>query len=180
MKEGLTVTSRLFMPALLAVLAMATPALAEDYQTNLGPMPLDDETKEFIAGRGDVTASFQGDTLTVQGSFRGLPSNATEAYIWQSAHTGVPGKQVQSLNLTVTQAQEGNLSGSFKLTRAQSQALREGNLYIQISSEKAPPGYMWGPRGTLWGWLFPAHETVGPNVPQQGNWFIPKLHTLSR
>lgn len=173
-------TSRFFMPALLAALAVTAPALAEDYQTNLGPMPLDDETKEFIAGRGDVKASFQGDTLMVQGNFQGLPSNATEAYVWQSAHTGVPGKQIASLKLTVTQSTSGTVSGSLKLTRAQAQALREGNLYIQLNSEKAPPGYMWGPRGTLWGWLLPAHETVGPNVPQQGNWFVPKLHTLSR
>ena len=37
----------------LAFAAAAVPALAADYQTNLGPMPLDDETKLVIGGRGD-------------------------------------------------------------------------------------------------------------------------------
>jgi hypothetical protein len=32
----------------------------------------------------------------------------------------------------------------------------------------------------LWGWLFPAHETVGPDVAQQDHWFIPQLDTPSR
>ena len=35
----------------LTVLAMPVPALAADYQANLGPMPLDDETKAVIAGK---------------------------------------------------------------------------------------------------------------------------------
>ena len=36
----------------LALAAIATPVFAADYQTNLGPMPLDDETKAIIAGNG--------------------------------------------------------------------------------------------------------------------------------
>ncbi len=51
---------------------------------------------------------------------------------------------------------------------------------LSIGSEKAPDQYPWGPKGTLWGWLFPAHETVGANVPQQDLWFIPQLDTPSR
>ena len=163
--------------ALVACLA-AGPARAADYQTNLGPMPLDDETKAVIAGRGNATASYDGKTLAVKGSFKGLPSNATEAHLLLSQHIGVPGHQV--LDLTVTKSTSGTLSGSFALTAEQSDALRTGRLYIQINSEKAPPGYSWGPKGTLWGWLLPAHKTVGQNVPQQGHWFIPQLDTPSR
>src|ERR1700743_1403519 len=71
------VTSKIFAPALFAALAFAVPALAADYQTNLGPMPLDDETKAVIAGRGDATATSDGKTLSAKGAFHGLPSNAT-------------------------------------------------------------------------------------------------------
>jgi hypothetical protein len=39
--------------ALFAGLFIVAPALAVDYQANLGPMPLDDESKTVIAGRGD-------------------------------------------------------------------------------------------------------------------------------
>ena len=34
----------------LALALMAAPAFAADYQASLGPMPLDDETKQVIAG----------------------------------------------------------------------------------------------------------------------------------
>lgn len=172
----MTATLRL---SLALVLGLATaPALAADYQTNLGPMPLDDETKAVIAGRGDATARYDGKTLTVRGSFKGLPSNATDAHLFLSEHIGVPGRQ--ALDLTVSKTASGTLSGSFALTPEQADALRLGHLYIQVNSEKAPPGYSWGPRGTLWGWLLPAHKTVGQNVPQQGHWFIPQLDTPSR
>ena len=161
-----------------AVLAFAVPAFAADYQTNLGPMPLDDETKLMIQGRGEATASSDGKRLAVKGSFHGLPSNATEAHIFLSPIAGVPGKSI--LDLDVTKASSGTLSGNFTLTGAQATALRTGKLYIQINSEKAPDNVPWGAKGTLWGWLFPAHETVGQNVPQQDHWFIPQLDTPSR
>jgi hypothetical protein len=168
------VTLKFFLPALF----LALPAFAADYQTNLGPMPLDDETKAVIAGRGEATASYDGKTLTVKGSFHGIPSNVTEAHIFTSPIAGVPGKSI--LDLDVSKSTSGSLSGSFRLTSAQAAMLRTGKLYIQINSEKAPDQYPWGPKGTLWGWLFPAHETVGANVPQQDHWFIPQLDTPSR
>jgi hypothetical protein len=165
-------------PALFAALVVGAAAFAADYQANLGPMPLDDETKAVIAGRGEATATSDGKTLTVNGAFHGLPSNATEAHILISPKPGMPGRQI--LELEVTKATSGTIGGEFKLTTAQLSALRTGKLYIQINSEKAPDSYPWGPKGTLWGWLFPAHETVGPDVPQQEHWFIPQLDTPSR
>ena len=169
-------TSRFLIALPFAVLA--APVFAADYQTNLGPMPLDDETKQVIQGRGDATATSDGKSLTVKGSFHGLPSNATDAHIFLSPIAGVPGKSI--LDLDVTKAGSGTLSGNFTLTVAQAAALRTGKLYIQINSEKAPDNVPWGAKGTLWGWLFPAHETVGQNVPQQDHWFIPQLDTPSR
>ena len=159
----------------LALAAIVTPAFAADYQTNLGPMPLDDETKMVIGGRGEATASSDGKTMTIKGSFHGLLSNATEAHVFISPICGVPGKSI--FNLDVTKATSGTIGGTFKLTGAQATALRTGKLYIQINSEKAPVDYPWGPKGNLWGWLFPAHATVGANIPQQDHWFIPQLET---
>jgi hypothetical protein len=162
----------------LALAFMAAPAFAADYPTNLGPMPLDDETKQFIAGRGLATATADGNTLTVKGDFHGLPSNATAAHILLSPVTGVPGKPVADLD--ITKSTSGTISGSVSLNSAQAAALRTGRLYIQVDSEKAPEDASWGPKGTMWGWLFPAHETVGQDVPQEGHWFIPQLDTPSR
>ncbi len=168
-------TLRILLSALFAALVVATRTFAADYQVSLGPMPLDDETKAVIAGRGEATASSDGSTLTVKGSFHGLPSNATEAHLFVSPLAGMPGKAI--LDLEVTKAASGTIAGEFKLTSAQATALRTGKLYIQIDSEKAPDSYPWGPKGTLWGWLFPAHETAGQDVPQQDHWFIPQLDT---
>jgi hypothetical protein len=159
-------------------MAFAAPAFAADYRTNLGPMPLDDETKLVIQGRGDATASSDGKTMTVKGSFHGMPSNATEAHIFLSPVAGVPGKSV--FDLDVTKSTSGTISGTFKLTGAQATALRIGKLYIQINSEKAPDNASWGAKGTLWGWLFAAHETAGQDVAQQDHWFLPQLDTPSR
>lgn len=162
----------------LALAFMAAPAFAADYQVHLGPMPLDDETKQFIAGGGAATATSDGKTLTVTGDFHGLPSNATAAHVFLSPVTGVPGKEVADLE--ITKSTSGTVSGNIKLNSAQATALRTGRLYIQIDSEKAPADAPWGPKGTLWGWLFPPHETVGQDVPQQDHWFTPQLDTPSR
>ena len=107
-----------FIKALpFAVLAFAAPAFAADYQAGLGPMPLDDETKLVIQGRGEATASSDGKTMTMKGSFHGLPSNATEAHIFISPVAGVPGKSI--LDLDVTKSTRGTIAGSFKLSGAQ-------------------------------------------------------------
>ena len=164
--------------AAMAIVAAAAPAIAAEYRADLGPMPLDDETKAFIAGRGDVSASLLGDRLEVKGSFRGLPSRATAAHLLLSAAIGVPGRTI--LPLQVSGQTEGTLSGSYRLSQAQVQALRTGRLYVELDSEKAPPGYSWGPKGTLWGWLLPAHPMAADGVPQQGPWFVPQLDTPSR
>ena len=57
---------------------------------------------------------------------------------------GVRGPSLAAL--TVSKALKGTVSGSIDLTPAQVQALKKGQLYVQISSEKAPDG-------NLWGWL---------------------------
>jgi hypothetical protein len=58
--------------------------------------------------------------------------------------TGVRGSSV--LDLTVSKAISGTVTGSFDLTPEQVESLRKGRLYVQIHSEKAPDG-------NLWGWL---------------------------
>ena len=93
----------------LALAFMAAPAFAAGYQVGLGPMPLDDETKQVIAGRGAATATSDGKTMSVTGDFHGLPSNATAAHVFVSPIAGVPGKQVADLD--VTKSTSGTISG---------------------------------------------------------------------
>ena len=82
---------------------------------------------------------------------------------------GTNGIDATSTSGGVTVTTSGTVTGNIALTSAQQQALRAGQLYIQINSVKAP-----APAGNLWGWILIAHETVGQDVPQQGHWFLPQ------
>ena len=66
------------------------------------------------------------------------------------------------------QAQSGEISGTFTLTPDQVAALKRGKLYVMLDSQSAP-------KGNLWGWFQPAHVTVGPDVPQMDDWYIPNF-----
>jgi hypothetical protein len=100
-----------------------------------------------IAGSGSLTATLTGKQLTIQGTFEGLRSPATTVQIHRGAK-GIPGPVIVdfSANLSVTKAEKGSVSGTLQLTPDQIADLRNGRLYMQIQSESAPDG-------NLWGWL---------------------------
>ena len=126
---------------------MALSAMAQrpvTFKTRLAPVAIDAAMKIKIAGSGSATATLVGSKLTVNGTFEGLKSNATMAHIHQGSAAGVRGPKL--LDLTVTKTMNGTLSGSFDLTPEQADNLKKGKWYIQIHSEKAPDG-------NLWGWL---------------------------
>ena len=97
-----------------------------------------------IGGSGTASAVLSGTKLTVSGSFEGLKSPATVARIHKSSVRGVRGPSV--FDLTVTSGTSGTISGTIDLTAMQVRDLDKGLLYIQLHSEKAP-------EGNLWGWL---------------------------
>jgi hypothetical protein len=152
-------------------LACGSAFAATTYQAGLGPMPLDAANRVNMLGRGDVTATLDGRSLTVSGQFAGLPSPATAAHLIVGLAIGVPG--TEALDLTVSQASSGTVSGTLTLTAKQAAAFRTGKLYLQIDSQKAPSG-------NLWGWLLPQHVDAAADVPQQGPWFLPQLDTPTR
>ncbi len=129
-------------------------------------MPLDDETKAVIAGRGDIAASFDGKVLTVKGDFHGLPSNATEAHIFQSAWTGVPGKQI--LDLEVTKSTTGTLSGALTLTGAQAAAPAHRQALYPDQQRKGPAGLQLGAERHAVGLAVPRPPDRGPGRAAAG------------
>ena len=162
---------RRFILPVMAASLLCGAAAAETYQANLGPMPLDASTGKNMLGRGEATATLEGETLTLNGHFAGLSSPATKAHLCVGFAIGVPGSE--GFDLTVSQADNGTLSGAIPLNSKQAAAFRTGKLYVQIDSQKAPAG-------NLWGWLLPLHQDAPPDVPQQGPWFLPQLDTPSR
>jgi hypothetical protein len=151
--------------AMLAVLS-ATAVRADDYATRLTAVAYDGAMRANVQGDGHVTASIQGRKLTVQGDFHALPSAATEAKLYSGPGIGVPGPAL--LDLQMAGQSEGTFQGSFTLSAAQLAALKRGHVYVQINSQKAPDG-------NLWGWLLPAHPFAGSDVAVEGHGFIPQL-----
>jgi CHRD domain len=116
----------------------------QTFRARLAPVAIDAAMKANVAGSGSLTAVLAGSKLTLNGKFDGLRGPATVARIHQGLATGVRGPAI--LELSVSKATSGSVSGSFDLAPDQVESLQKGKWYVQIHSEKAP-------EGNLWGWL---------------------------
>jgi len=116
-------------------------AKKEIFKARLSPVPIDVSMMARVAGVGSLTATLSGKTLAINGTFEGLRSPATTAQIHR-APKGIPGPSI--LDITVTNAEKGAVSGTLELTPDQIADLRAGRLYVQIQSERAPEGNLWG------------------------------------
>jgi hypothetical protein len=136
--------------AALAAAFVATTIAAAQGQPNktfkarLSPVPVDLAMMANIAGSGSAIAVLAGNTLTINGTFDGLKSPATMAQMHKSPVAGVRGPVV--FDLVVSGTTSGTIKGTITVTPAQIADLEKRRLYIQIHSEKAP-------EGNLWGWL---------------------------
>lgn len=132
-----------------AAMAVSMPLFAQtpQYRARLSFVPLDIQMQSVIAGSGAVTGSLKGSTLTINGTFSGLKTPATVARAHRSPKPGMRGAPIA--DLTVTAATSGTIAGTIELTREQIDDLAAGRIYVQLHSQKAPDG-------NLWGWLFVA------------------------
>lgn len=140
--------SQLVLASLLAAVSLMTVSgqAGKPFKVRLSPMPLDLAMAANMTGVGALTAVLAGSTLTLTGTFEGLSSPATVARLHKSPKPGMRGEPV--LDLQVPKATAGTLSATLTLTPQQVQDLQNSRLYVQIHSEKAP-------EGNLWGWLLP-------------------------
>ena len=143
MSRRLKFNSLLMGMLLLAICAAAEAPKSESYRVRLSTVPVDATMLSRVAGSGSLTAVLNGDRLTFSGSFRGLRSPATHASI-HVGPKGIPGPPI--IDLAVPNATSGDVTGTVELTPSQIEDLRSAKLYVQIDSEKAP-------EGNLWGWL---------------------------
>jgi hypothetical protein len=124
----------------------AAPATqgSRTFAARLAPVPRDAAMMTSVTGGGTVSAVLNGTKLSITGSFDGLQTPATVGRIHKGSKAGVRGDAV--LDLQVSRGTSGTISGAFDLTPAQVADLEQGRLYVQLHSEKAP-------EGNLWGWL---------------------------
>jgi hypothetical protein len=137
-----------FWIVFLVLVAAASNSLAqsaESFKARLSPVPINVGMMSTVAGIGSLTATLTGKQLTVQGTFEGLRSPATTVVIHRSPK-GIPGPVIGNFQLTATNAMKGTVSGTLELSADQIADLRNGLWYVQIQSERAPDG-------NLWGWL---------------------------
>ena len=127
---------------LLSLAAPAAPQNAERYRVRLTTVPMDGGMRNTVAGFGSASATLTGAKLSIAGTFDGLKSPATSAQLRSGLARGVRGDAIGTLD--VTRSTKGSIDGSLDLTPAQVKGLRDGKLYIEVASEKAPEGNLWG------------------------------------
>jgi hypothetical protein len=136
------------MAAIAALVTLVTTislsAQPGQYRARLSMVPIDIAMQSTVAGSGSATASLKGSTLTINGTFSGLKTPATVVRVHRSAKPGMRGAAIAELK--ATQETTGTITGSIELTKEQIDDLAAGRLYIQLHSQKAPDG-------NLWGWL---------------------------
>lgn len=140
---------RILRTIFAAVLCSATffAHADEAFDVRLAPAARDALIKDKIGGRGTAHVTVRGSTLAIAGNFEGMPAAATRAALRSGAAVGVRGPAIREL--TVSNGTSGTLAGEITLDAAELQALNSGRLYIEIASELAPDG-------SVWGWLLPA------------------------
>jgi CHRD domain len=124
----------------------AAAADSSTFHVRLSPGPHLVGTRADRSGGGSVTATLQGNTLRLQGSFSGLLAIPTGAHLRMGSLPGVRGPVIAGL--TISPNPTGTLSGTVLLNTEQLAVLHKGGLYVEIDSEKAP-------EGDLWGWIMP-------------------------
>jgi hypothetical protein len=139
-------TSTVAAAVLLVSGVQGTAQSGKAFKARLSPVPVDLTMTPTVAGSGAVTAVLTGNKLTISGTFDGLKSPATIAQVHKGPVAGVRGPVV--FELTVSKGTNGTISGSVDLTPLQLTDLDKRRLYVQLHSEKAP-------EGNLWGWLVP-------------------------
>ena len=139
-----TTAAALFGLVMLYPPAGADAQGATTYRARLSPVPLDAKMVGNVVGSGSVMATLTNTKLSITGTFEGLRSPATAARIHKSPKPGIRGPAI--FDLKVSTGSSGTIGGALELTAAQVQELAQGRYYVQLHSEQAPDG-------NLWGWL---------------------------
>jgi hypothetical protein len=139
------VTAVLSAAAILWLGLTSSAQGVQKFRARLSPVPIDAAMMATVTGSGSATAELAGTRLSVNARFDGLRSPATVARL-HLGQAGVRGPAI--VDLTATRATSGTVTGNLTLTALQADDLRKGRVYLQLHSEKAPDG-------NLWGWFFP-------------------------
>lgn len=142
----------------------AVPTVQNSYRTRLTTAAFEPPARSF-KGDGAVVATITGDNVRVIGDFRALDAPAVRVRLLSGPIVGAAGGMIVATLALSANATTGTISGDLQLTPAQLTALREGRVYVQVETEAAPGG-------ALWGWLMPNRPFPGEGVPEKQNWLV--------
>ena len=139
--------------ALTIVAALGAGSLVaqqpKTFKARLSPVPIDISMQANVAGTGSVSAVLTGTKLAITGTYEGLRGPATIAQVHKGPTKGMRGPVVFDLSVAKgADPTAGTLRGDIDLTPMQLADLEKGRFYVQLHSEKAPDG-------NLWGWILP-------------------------
>ncbi len=136
----------------LACLAAATmhagtpqPQAEERFGGRLSRMPVDLVTTHTVSGSGAVSATLEGNELTIVATFEGMSSPATAAHVHRAPRAR---RGPVAFGVDVPAAAAGRIETTVPLAEEQVAALRRGHYYLQIHTEG-------NAGGELRGWLLP-------------------------
>ena len=162
MTVGLGLARRPWLPAALLPVVLVAAALTlphgvaadETFDVRLSAAPRDASMRDVIAGSGSATVTLRGHSLTVAGSFGGFTTPATNAELRQGPAVAVRGPAIHALTLAKNGGgTSGSFTGVITLSDAELASLNSGRIYLQLASESAPDG-------NVWGWLLPSTAQI--------------------
>jgi len=136
-----------FALALTAIGGFALAQTPDTFTAHLTWVPISLAQQNDVSGEGSATATLSGSTLSISGTFDGLPAAATVAHLHRGVATGARGPVIADLE--VTHGTEGTVTGKIVLNADQLEALLAGCLYIQLHAEHGVPP----DNAVLHGWL---------------------------
>ena len=120
-------------------------ALGNDFEARIRPEPLSPDVRDKTTGLGTASASLDGKRLVVRGSYLGMQGPATLAQLHLGPVMGVRGPAFADIAIGSCSCRRvfGHVAIEFKPDQG---LVRNRRVYIEIHSEAAP-------EGNLWGWL---------------------------
>jgi hypothetical protein len=133
----------------------AGSAADQSFDFRLSPGPRLVGTRAESSGAGRVHAALAGNVLTLSGTYHGLLAAPATAQLMMGPLPGVRGPKLADLTIMPaingTPAVNGTVSGKLTLNKQAMAAFAKGGLYVEITSQPAPDG-------DLWGWVMPPSE----------------------
>ncbi len=117
--------------------ALGTGAWAQEYGDKLGVMPVSNTNRPLVGGTGNVSATLDGSTLAIAGSYEGLRGEANRLAL-HAARPGIAGPEIAAVEITGGNA--GDLDVSFELTDEQIALLEESHLYVVLQTSRNKTG----------------------------------------